>query len=113
MATNEDLARGLRAVQQVVGSEAFIRLAADGDALKECFDDAEGALRKRGIELPEEIRRVGMKVRHTPPTARQAGLRGGNFEWRFSVQVGEQSWRVMYLCDAWPVGEAEQEEATA
>ncbi len=112
MATNAALAKGLRAVQQILSSKEFIALAADGDALKECFDDPEGALRKRGIELPEEIRRAEMKVRHTPPAARQVGLRGGNFEWRFSVQVGEQSWRVMHLCDAWPVGAAEEEAAT-
>ena len=103
MATSADLARGLKAVQAVLSSDAFIALAADGDALKECFDDPEGALRRRGVVIPEEVRRVEMKVRHTPPAARQAGLRGGNFEWRFRVQVGTGSWRVVHLCDAWPL----------
>ena len=48
-----------------------------------------------------------MRVRHTPPLARQRGLRGGNFEWRFSVQVGERSWRFIHLCDAWPLDAAD------
>ncbi|HEU5315726.1 MAG TPA: hypothetical protein VFX49_06415 [Chloroflexota bacterium] len=108
MAANAALAQGLKAVQEVLSSHAFISLAADGDALKECFDDPEGALRRRGVSLPEEIRRVEMKVRHTPPAARQAGLRGGNFEWRFFVQVGTSSWRVLHLCDAWPVEATEE-----
>ena len=112
MATNAELARGLKAVQQVLSSEAFISLAADGDALKECFDDPDGALRRRDLILPDEIRRVEMRVRHTPPAARQAGLRGGNFEWRFFVQVGTSSWRVLHLCDAWPMDAAEEQEST-
>jgi hypothetical protein len=116
MTTNAELARGLKAVQAVLSADAFIALAADRDALKECTDDPEGALRRRGVVVPEELRRVEMKVRHTPPAARQAGLRGGNFEWRFHVQVGDQSWRVLHLCDAWPVGAASvgtEEEETA
>ena len=110
MATNEALAQGLRAVQRVLSSEGFIQLAAGGAALKDCHTDPEGTLRRRGIALPEAIRRVEMKVRHTPPLARQRGLRGlrgGNFEWRFHVQVGEQSWRVIHLCDAWPMDVAD------
>ena len=110
MATNEALARGLRAVQSVIASEAFVALAADNDALKECFDDPEGALRRRRVDLPEEVKRVEMKVRHTPPLARQRGLRGGNFEWRFHVQVGDQSWRVIHLCDAWPIDAADERD---
>src|SRR5688500_12075185 len=106
MATNADLARGLKAVQAVLASDAFMALAADGDALKECFDDPEGTLRRRGVVVPEEVCRVEMKVRHTPPAARQAGLRGGNFEWRVQVRVGAGSWRVLYLCDAWPLDAA-------
>jgi len=111
MARNAELARGLKAVQAVVSSDAFIELAADGDALKECFDNPEGTLKSRGVTLPEEVRRVEMKVRHTPPAARQAGLRGGNFEWRFHVQVGAASWRVIHLCDAWPMGIADPDDA--
>jgi hypothetical protein len=111
MATNEALAQGLAAVQRVIGSGAFIALAADNDALKECFDDPRAALRRRGIELPEEVKRVEMKVRHTPPAARQRGLRGGNFEWRFAVQVGDQTWRVIHLCDAWPLEASDAPDA--
>ena len=108
MTTNPDLARGLKAVHALLASEAFVGLAADGDpgVLKECFDDPAGALRRRGVVLPDEVRRVEMRVRHTPPAARRAGLRGGNFEWRFHVQVGATSWRVIHLCDAWPLDEA-------
>ena len=111
MATDVELAQGLRAVQHVLASPGFVELAADQEALKASFDDPAGTLRARGIELPLEIRRVQMKVRHTPPIARQHGLRGGNFEWRFSVQVGERSWRVIHLCDAWPLDAADAEEA--
>lgn len=107
MATNPELAQALRAVHQVLGSPAFIELAADGDALKECFDHPAGALRARGIVLPDVVRRVAMKVRHTPPLARQRGLRGGNFEWRFLVQADAGSWRVIHLCDAWPIDTAD------
>src|SRR5688500_19084294 len=102
MATNADLARGLQAVQAVLASDAFIALVADGDALKECFDDPEGTLRRRGVVVPEEVGRGEMKVRHTPPAARQAGLRGGNCEWRCQARVGTGAWRVLYRCDAWP-----------
>jgi hypothetical protein len=111
MATKPDLAAALRAVQQVIGSPAFIELAADGDALKACFDDPAGTLRARGIVVPETIRRVEMRVRHTPPAARQRGLRGGNFEWRFHVQAGAGSWRVIHLCDAWPLDAPDAPEA--
>ena len=103
MPTNEQLAQGLRAVQHVLSSDGFINLAAGGAPLKDCHEDPVGTLRAWGVTLPEEIRSVEMRVRHTPPAARQAGLRGGNFEWRFFVQVGDQSWRVIHLCDAWPV----------
>lgn len=108
MATNEALAQGLAAVHALLSSAAFVELAADGDpsVLKECFDDPEGALRRRGVAVPEEVRRVEMRVRHTPPAARRAGLRGGNFEWRFYVRVGASSWRVIHLCDAWPLDAA-------
>ena len=110
MAVNEELARGLRAVQRMLSSEEFIGLAAGGAALKDCHDDPEGTLRAHGVELGEEIRRVEMRVRHTPPTARERGLRGGNFEWRFHVQVGDQSWRVIHLCDAWPIAAADEKD---
>jgi hypothetical protein len=113
MATDPELARALEAVQRVLASPAFIALAADPDSLKACLDDPAGALRARGIELPEEVRRVEMKVRHTPPLARQHGLRGGNFEWRFAVQVGARSWRVVHLCDAWPLDAAEPDPDTS
>jgi hypothetical protein len=103
MATDPDLARAVRAVQQVVGHPAFAEVAADPEQFKACREAPEGTLRARGVPVPPEIRRVVMKVRHTPPLARQRGLRGGNFEWRFSVQVGERSWRLIYLCDAWPL----------
>jgi hypothetical protein len=109
MATDPELARAVRAVQQVVGSPAFADLAADPEQFKRCREDPEGTLQARGIAVPPEIRRVVMKVRHTPPLARQRGLRGGNFEWRFAVQVGERSWRVVYLCDAWPIDADEVE----
>ncbi len=113
MATDAELGQALGAVQQVLASPAFIALAADPEALKACFDDPAGALHARGIDLPAAVRRVEMKVRHTPPLARQRGLRGGNFEWRFAVQVGDRSWRVVYLCDAWPVDATETEADTA
>src|SRR5919201_172831 len=103
MATNPDLAAALRAVQQVIGSPGFAELAADPDVWKACREDPAGALAARGITVPAEIRRIVMKVRHTPPLARQRGLRGGNFEWRFYVQVGDQSWRGIHLCDALPL----------
>ena len=103
MAVDAELAEGLRAVQEVLSAPAFVELAADQEQLKACYDDPEGTLRGRGIALPACIKRVEMKVRHTPPLARERGLRGGNFEWRFSVQVGERSWRVIHLCDAWPL----------
>ena len=106
MAADLDLARALRAVQQVLGSAAFAEIAADQDLFKACREDPAGTLRARGIVLPEEVRRVEMKVRHTPPLARQRGLRGGNFEWRFALQVGERTWRAVYLCDAWPLDAA-------
>ena len=111
MAVNEALARGLRAVQSVLSSDAFIELAAGGAPLKDCHDDPEGTLRAHGVALPEEIRRVEMRVRHTPPAARQRGLRGGNFEWRFHVQVDDQSWRVIHLCDAWPLDAPEEQDS--
>ena len=38
-----------------------------------------------------------------PPWVYTAGLRGGNFEWRFHLQVGAGSWRVIHPCDAWPL----------
>src|SRR5687767_7381097 len=100
MATDPDLARALRAVHRALASPAFADLASDQELFKACREDPVGALRARGITLPEEVRRVEMRVRHTPPLARQRGLRGGNFEWRFSLQVGERTWRVIHLCDA-------------
>lgn len=103
MATDPELARAVRAVQHIVSAPAFTELAADPEQFTACRTDPEGTLHARGIDVPAEIRRVVMKVRHTPPLARQRGLRGGNFEWRFSVQVGERSWRLSYLCDAWPL----------
>ena len=109
MPTNEELAQGLRAVQRVLSSDGFITLAAGGAPLKDSHDDPEGTLRAWGVALPEEIKRVEMRVRHTPPAARQAGLRGGNFEWRFFVQVGGQSWRIIHLCDAWPIDASESD----
>jgi hypothetical protein len=54
-----------------------------------------------------------MKLRHTPPLARQRGLRGGNFEWRFHVQAGAGSWRVIHLCDAWPFDAPDAPDAPA
>lgn len=110
MPTNRDLARALRAVQRVLSSEGFITLASGDAPLKECHDDPVGTLRRYGVELPEEVKRVEMRVRHTPPAARERGLRGGNFEWRFHVRVGEGSWRVIHLCDAWPIDVGGQEE---
>ncbi|HEU5316114.1 MAG TPA: hypothetical protein VFX49_08400, partial [Chloroflexota bacterium] len=73
MATDSELLQGLRAVQRVLASPAFIELCVETDqeVRKACREDAAGALRARGIELPEEIKRVDMKVRHTPPLARQ------------------------------------------
>jgi hypothetical protein len=103
MVTQADLAQALRAVHAVLASPAFVALAADPDALAACHDDPAGTLRAHGVALPPEVRRVEMRVRHTPPAARARGLRGGNFEWRFQVQVGAGSWRVIHLCDAWPV----------
>ena len=103
MATDADLVQALRAVQQVLATPAFLELAADQEQLKACFDDPAGVLRTRGIALPAEVRRVEMRVRHTPPLAREHGLRGGTFEWRFYVQAGGRSWRVFYICDAWPL----------
>ena len=106
MATDTDLVQALQAVQQVLASPAFLDLATDQEQLKACFGDPAGALRSRGITLPAAVRRVEMRVRHTPPPARQRGLRGGNFEWRFYVQAGDRSWRVFYMCDAWPIDAA-------
>ena len=111
MATDPELARALRAVQQVLSAPAFADLASDPERFTACREDAESTLRSHGIPLPPEIRRIEMKVRHTPPLARQRGLRGGNFEWRFSVQVGERSWRVVHLCDAWPLDAPEPPDA--
>ena len=112
MAVNDELARGLRAVQRVLSSEEFIGHAAGGAPLKDCDDDPEETLRPHGVVLPVEARRVEMRVRHTPPAARQRGLRGGNFEWHFQVQVGDQSWRVFPLCDAWPIDVADESDST-
>jgi hypothetical protein len=106
MATDADLVHALRAVQQVLASPAFLDLAANQEQLKACFDDPAGMLRTRGITLPPQVRRVEMRVRHTPPLARAHGLRGGNFEWRFYVQAGNRSWRVFFMCDAWPLDAA-------
>lgn len=111
MAADPDLVRALRAVQTLLSSAAFVELAADPELFKACREDAAGMLRAHGIAVPEEVRRVEMKVRHTPPLARQRGLRGGNFEWRFSLQVGERTWRAVYLCDAWPLDANEAPEA--
>ena len=110
MTVDPELAEGLRAVRQILASEGFVELAADPEQFRACREDPAGALRGRGIVLPEVVKRVEMRVRHTPPLARQRGLRGGNFEWRFSLQVGERSWRVVYLCDAWPLDAADAEE---
>ena len=113
MAIDSELLQGLRAVQHVVTAPAFIELCADVDqeVRQACREDTAGTLRARGIELPVEIRRVEMRVRHTPLLARQRGLRGGNFEWRFSLQVGERTWRLIHLCDAWPLDAPEAADA--
>lgn len=105
MAIDPELLQGLKAVQRVLAAPAFVELCAETDqeVRKACREDTAGTLRARGIELPAEIRRVEMRVRHTPPLARQRGLRGGNFEWRFSLQVGDRTWRLIHLCDAWPL----------
>jgi hypothetical protein len=81
MAVDPDLARVLHAVRQVVGHPAFAELAADPELLTACREDPVGALRAHGILLPPEVRRVEMKVRHTPPLARQRGLRAGSPAW--------------------------------
>jgi hypothetical protein len=103
VASDPELTQALRAVHEVLASPTFAALAADQEQLKACHDDPAGTLQAHGIALPPEVRRVEMKVRHTPPLARQRGLRGGNVEWRFSLQVGERTGRVVHLCDAWPL----------
>lgn len=103
MASDPDLARALGAVQRVIGSPGFVELVADRETLEACVRDPAGTLAARRIGLPEEVRRVEARARHTPPAARQRGLRGGNVEWRFYVQAGAGSWQVVWLCDAWPV----------
>lgn len=105
MAIDPDLAKALRAVQEVTGSPAFIDMVADGEALHASVRNAGETLRAHGIAVPEAIQRVEARARHTPPAARKRGLRGGNVEWRFYVQIGAGSWRVVYLCDAWPLDE--------
>jgi len=79
---------------------------------------ARRALAARFGDLERPATRAPMRADTSTPVdpnsgitevARQRGLRGGNFEWRFAVQVGERSWRVVYLCDAWPIGTAAAE----